>query len=183
MRIGIAGCSGTGKSILAEMIAESFGIPFLPAKEITGEILNRDGYDYASGMQVEKFLSTPDRQAEILKKSIEQQSLTEFVTDRTAIDLAAYAILELKDPLKVQKYVDSCHDLAHIYDYIFFCPWQSVDIVDNQKRTLDPWYQMTVHSVELEVANLLSVGIHKLSSDDAEERLEEIKQLLSKQDV
>lgn len=154
MRIGIAGCSGTGKSVLAEKLAAEFDIPFLPSKDITGDILQREGYDYSSGQQVEKFLATNKLQNEILRRTTKQQSIESFVTDRTALDLAAYAIIEMEGPLNVKKYIDSCKELTKVYDYIIFCPWQHCDIVDNKRRTLDPWYQFTVHSVELRALSL-----------------------------
>jgi adenylate kinase family enzyme len=103
MKIGIAGCSGTGKSILAEKLASELDIPFLPSKDITGDILQREGYDYSSGQQVEKFLATNELQNEILKRTIKQQSIESFVTDRTALDLTAYAIVEMEGALNVKK--------------------------------------------------------------------------------
>lgn len=176
MRIGIAGCAGTGKSILAERLAAELDLPFLPAKEITGEILNRDGYDYASGQQVEKFLATEEHQLEILRRTKEQQSVEAFVTDRTAIDLAAYAILEMKGPLKVKRYLEECKQLMKVYDHLFFCPWEDREIVDNHKRTLDPWYQYAVYCVELEVVMLLGEQgpVSLLNRKGVDERIEGI---------
>ena len=171
MRIGIAGCAGTGKSVLAERLAAELGIPFLPAKDITGDILRRDGYDYASGQQVEKFLATHEHQQEILKRTREQQAAEEFVTDRTAIDLAAYAILEMEGPLNVQRYLNECRGLVGRYDYIFFCPWEDREILDNHKRTLDPWYQFAVHSVELEVITQFGIGPLLLEAPEVDERV------------
>lgn len=173
MRIGIAGCAGTGKSVLAASLARELGLPFLPAKEITGEILERDGYDYASGQQVEKFLATHEHQHEILARTREQQSVEEFVTDRTAIDLAAYAILEMDGPLKVKKYVAACRELAEVYTHVVFCPWQDREILDNRKRTLDPWYQFAVHSVQLQVIEMFCMPMLTLFESEAEDRVKE----------
>lgn len=173
MKIGIAGCSGTGKSVLAEMLAEELGIPFLPSKDITGEILRRDGYDYASGEQIEKFLSTNSRQRELLRRSVKQQSVESFVTDRTAIDLASYGILEMDDSLKTKKHLDKCEEFSKIYDIVFFCSWESVEIIDNKKRTLDPWYQFTVHAVQIEAAKMFGIMMHELDNSDSKERLDE----------
>jgi broad-specificity NMP kinase len=173
VKIGIAGCSGTGKSVLAEKLAEKLDIPFLPSKDITGEILRRDEFDYGSGQQIEKFLATNERQRELLRKSIKQQSVESFVTDRTAIDLASYAILEMDDSLKTQKHLDKCEEFVKIYDVIFFCSWESVEIIDNKKRTLDPWYQFAVHSVQHEVSNLFNANMHVFEKSDLDERLEE----------
>lgn len=166
MRIGIAGCAGTGKSILAAKLAEGLGLPFLPAKEITGDILRRDGYDYGSGQQVEKFLATAERQREILRRTVEQHSADEFVTDRTAVDLAAYAILEMKGPLNVKTYLDQCEALAQRYTHVLFCVWENRSILDNHKRTLDPWYQFAVHCVELETMERF--GVPKLVLRESE---------------
>jgi predicted ATPase len=171
MRIGIAGCAGTGKSVLAERLAMELSIPFLPSKVITSEILQRDGYDYASGQQVEKFLATHEHQAEILKRTIEQQSVDEFVTDRTAIDLASYAIIEMDGPLNVKRYLEACKELADIYTHIFFCPWADCKIENNHKRTLDPWYQFTVHSVQLEVMVQFGIKCIVLTSLKVDDRL------------
>lgn len=181
MRIGIAGCAGTGKSLLAETLAEALGIPFLPSKVITGEILRRDGYDYASGQQVEKFLATHDHQNELLKKTIEQQQgVEEFVTDRTAIDLAAYAIVEMEGPLKVKRYLDQCEKLSERCTHIVFCPWVDIEIIDNNKRTLDPWYQFTVHSVQLEVIKRFNINMLNLMESDVEDRVRTLKSCFEK---
>jgi hypothetical protein len=180
VRIGIAGCSGTGKSILGKKLAEELGLPFLPSKDITGDILQREGYDYSSGQQVEKFLATYKLQNEILRRTTKQQDVESFVTDRTALDLAAYAIIEMEGPLSVQKYIESCSELSKSYDYIVICPWQHCDIVDNKKRTLDPWYQFTVHSVVLSALDLLE---HRrfaiLTESKLEDRLKEVLEYIS----
>jgi adenylate kinase family enzyme len=180
MRIGIAGCSGTGKSILAENLAIELDIPFLPSKQITSEILHRDGYDYASGQQVEKFLGTQVRQRQILKKAYEQQSVDSFVTDRTAIDLASYAILEMDRTSNIRKYVERCREFSVRYDYVFFCPWEDKEAEDNKKRTLDPWYQFSVHSIQIEIAKMFPLScFHQLESSSADERLKEILKYIS----
>jgi adenylate kinase family enzyme len=173
MKIGIAGCAGTGKSVLAEKLATEMGIPFLPAKEITGEILSRDGYDYASGQQVEKFLATRERQEEILRRTIQQHSAKEFVTDRTAVDLAAYSILEMRGALTVKLHLEACKTLAKKYTHIIFCPWENCKVEDNHKRTLDPWYQFAVHSVELQVIEMFDLAVCQLTSSKVDDRLQE----------
>ena len=178
MRVGIAGCAGTGKSVLAEKLAAEMGIPFLPAKEITGDILHRDGYDYASGQQVEKFLATHEHQQEILRRTREQHSAEEFVTDRTAIDLAAYAILELKGPINVKLYLQECKALARTYTHILFCPWEDLRIEDNHKRTLDPWYQFAVHSVQLQVTQMFGLEVAVFEVSRVKQRIEFALELL-----
>jgi adenylate kinase family enzyme len=178
-RIGIVGSPGTGKSILAQILAHKLNIPFLASKDITGDILSRDGYDFASGIQVEKFLATDARQIEILRRTREQQSISNFVTDRTAIDIAAYAILEMQGAYNVKKHLEVCKTLASMYTHLFFCSWVEKEIEDNKKRTLDPWYQFSVHSVELEVCKLFNVSLFVLNFVETDKRVEQILQHLN----
>ena len=172
LRIGIAGCAGTGKSLLGEKLSVATGLPFLPAKNITGKILQRDGYDYASGQSVENFLGTPAHQQEILEATIEQHSVEVFITDRTAIDIAAYAILELRDGHDVKRHLARCRELSERYTHIFFCPWRDCKISGNQRRTLNPWYQFSVYSVELNVAKMFEIKLKMLEDDDIDKRVE-----------
>ena len=179
MRIGICGCSGTGKSVLAECIAKEYNLAYLPAKQITSKILRRDGFDYGSGMQVEKFLATEKRQNEILEGTIEQiEGVDSFVSDRTPIDLASYAILEREDK-KVRDYVENCRRMLNYYDFIFLCPWISREIVDNQKRTLNPWYQFSVDAVIKSVLDMFDCPVVELESEDIDSRIKMVRITLS----
>jgi len=153
LRVGIVGSAGTGKSGLGRDIAAKLEIPFLPAKDITRPILNQRKYDWAGGVYVEKFLALEECQDEILKRTVEVQKKHEsFVTDRTSIDLAAYAIAELHHhPDKVNAVVAACRSHAKTYTHLIFCPWGLVPLESNQVRTVNPWYQFCVHSLMLGV--------------------------------
>lgn len=149
MKIGVVGAAGTGKSSLAEMLSKALGIPFLKSKDITHLILQRDGYDYSSGIQIERFLANTGRQNEILRRTLEQQSVPEFVTDRTVIDLAAYALSEMReDSDTVRHIIETCHKNVGLYTHLLLCPWQDAPLTDNGKRTLNPWYQFVIHTIE-----------------------------------
>ena len=54
-----------------------------------------------------------------------------------------------------------------------FCSWHDREIVDNSKRTLDPWYQFAVHSVELELVHVFGLFVYRLSPEvkDVDERV------------
>ena len=184
-KIGIVGCSGTGKSVFAEALAVRLGIPFLASKDITCDILRRDGYDYASGEQVEKFLATPERQQELLVRTVEQQSVPAFVTDRTGIDLGAYAILEMEGPMNVKRYLDECRKLCENYTLLIMCPWLDREIINNQRRTLDPWYQFAVDATQRQAARMFDCKMLTVSTEETEQRLEfaddfiEIRELMA----
>jgi len=149
MKIALAGPAGTGKSKVAESISNEKGILFLRAKEITNPILKRDGYDYSSGMKVEKFLQTIPRQMELLKKTKEMQSVSMFITDRCFVDLAAYALSssETLDTETIDKIVSDSKTYCLRYSHIYL--FKLGKLLDNQKRTLCRNYQEMIYMLEL----------------------------------
>lgn len=149
MKIALAGPAGTGKSKVAEIISNEKGILFLRAKDITNPILKRDGYDYSSGMKVERFLQTVPRQMELLKRTKEAQSLSMFVTDRCFVDLAAYAISsgDCLDSETIEKIVRDSKAYCSRYSHIYL--FKLGKLIDNQKRTLCRSYQEMIYFIEL----------------------------------
>jgi hypothetical protein len=148
-KIALAGPAGTGRSSVAEILSVKLSIPFLKAKDITNPILKRDGYDYASGVQVEKFLQTKARQIEILNKTMEQLKSDEFITDRCMLDLAAYAMLgtDHLDAEDIDRILYMCQSNIKKYTKIFL--FRPGELIDNKKRTLNRHYQNLVYTVEL----------------------------------
>lgn len=150
-KIGIVGSAGTGKSGVGRLLASKLSIPFLASKDITRDILKRRCYDWSSGVYVEKFLAREECQDELLEKTISRESNDEsFVTDRTCIDLAAYAVAELNNKTeKVDEIVRACRSHASSYTHLILCPWGIVPLENNGVRTVDPWYQFMIHSIML----------------------------------
>ena len=146
LKIGICGSGGTGKSSLAHAISQGLGIEVIESKVITREILTRDGYDYAQGIQVERFLAGIGRQKEILERTIQaEDSMPSFVSDRTIFDLAAYALSEtVYDMVSVEYLLNACKARVATYTHVFFCPW-SPQVMPNGRRTLNPYYQWRIH--------------------------------------
>jgi len=176
LRVGIAGCAGTGKTSLAEALSAKLGIPLLKSREITEDILKRDGYDFVSGIQIERFLATSGRPNELLRRTVEQQAASQFVTDRTVVDLAAYAVCELHDMdnMAVRRIIETCRKNVMVYTHIFMCPWKDVPIEDNKRRTLNPWYQFLIHTVEMGMLQEWGCKYTILSSKTTDERAKEI---------
>lgn len=176
LRLGICGCAGSGKSSLANALAVRLNIPLLKSKAVTQEILKRDGYDYASGVQVERFLASTGRQNEILRHTLEQQSITEFVTDRTLIDLAAYAVVELhSSDAKALKHITGvCRKNVVNYTHLFVCPWADRPVESNDCRTLNPWYQHLIHMVEIGIMTEWGCPYTILTNVETEKRLESV---------
>ena len=175
-RIGIVGAAGCGKSSLAELVSVKVGIPNLKSRAITEDILKRDGYDYGSGIQIERFLANTGRQNEILRRTIEQQQVTDFVTDRTVVDLAAYAVCEMhhSDVTALRRIMDTCRKNVSVYTHLILCPWRDVPVADTQKRTLNPWYQFLIHAVERGILDEWGCKYQILKTEDRDSRLQEI---------
>ena len=177
IRIGICGCGGTGKSSIARAVAEKLNLPLIEAKGVTREILVRDGYDYCSGIQVERFLASPVRQEELMTKTITAQ-VTDgtWVADRTTIDLAAYAVAELHDDdlALLRRIFFACKKHAPVYTHLFLCPWKDMPVSDNHKRTLNPWYQFQIHALEEGIMDDWGIKRHMLTATDTAGRVTEI---------
>ncbi len=177
-RILLSGPAGTGKSTVAEAVAVSLKIPFLKAKDITNAILKRDGYDYASGVQVEKFLQTKARQIEILNKTMEQIKKDRFITDRGLLDLAAYAMLGI-DTLEAED-IDRilCMCQTNIKRYTDIYLFKPGELLDNKKRTLNRHYQDLVYTVELGLLHEWKVKFSIIENDDLNVT-EKVKKILA----
>lgn len=148
-RIALAGPAGSGKSTVAELVSNDKNIPFLRAKDITTPILKRDGYDYASGLQVEKFLQTRERQLEILKKTQEQIKTDAFITDRCMVDLAAYALsgIDYLDAETLEEILRISKSQTSTYTDIFL--FKTGSLIDNKKRTMNRHFQDLIYTIEL----------------------------------
>jgi len=181
-RIGIVGAAGTGKSSIAKALSEKLKLKLIEAKNITREILVRDHYDYGSGIQVERFLASPLRQTEIMDKTIAAQTAEgSWIADRTVVDLAAYAVAELHDDdlELLRKIFYACKSHAVVYTHVFLCPWKDVPVENNNKRTLNPWYQFQIHALDEGIMDDWGLKYHVLSSPDTASRVDEIAKALS----
>jgi hypothetical protein len=177
IRIGVVGAAGTGRSLLAVALAKRLKIHLSESKTITKAILDRDGYDYGSGIQVERFLASRERQTEILEKTIATQpALLSFVADRTVIDLAAYAVAELHDDdlSLLRKIFYDCKKHSSVYTHLFLCPWRDGTVSDNHQRTLNPWYQFQIHALDEGIMADWGLKYVVLKSEDTEKRVKEI---------
>jgi deoxyadenosine/deoxycytidine kinase len=176
-RIGIVGCAGSGKSALGVELAKRLGLSFLAAKAITVPILTRDGYDHASGVQIERFLAESTRQHELMKKTIEQHH-TEggFITDRTFVDLATYAVVEMhdQDPGTLRKIYSECRKMVGVYTHLVVCPWCDVPVANNNRRTLNPWYQFLVHATGVGLLDEWKLKYVVLQTSELKDRVEEV---------
>jgi len=107
-----------------------------------------------------------------------------FVTDRTLVDLAAYAVCELhaSDTRRVRRIFDACRQGVRVYTHLFVCPWLERPLEDNRRRTLNPWYQFVIHGIALGLLQRWGASYRLVDEEETSERVAELLELLEPSD-
>lgn len=118
MRIGFAGCSGTGKTYLAKAVAERFGWPFNPigARSVAEAMGFKSPYDVNRAGKRGEFQETLFK----MKKKWEAEH-EHFVSDRTYLDDLTYSALHMAQDLDddaIERYARAMSR----YDLVFVTP-------------------------------------------------------------
>lgn len=140
-RIAIVGSFSTGKTTLAETVAEPLGLPLLP--EVAREVA-------AEGFKLDKD-ATPEVETLIFLRQYRNEMIHEdFVGDRSLIDAMAYAgwVLDNQQRRKEFALWDACleiaeHRLRSQYTHVFYLPIE-FDIVPDGLRPMDPDFQAEI---------------------------------------
>lgn len=154
LKISLTGSAGTGRTIIARRLASKLQLPLITG--VAKTILKLENYEYTQSVSIEKFLATPERQHKISTYRQQRESEYEsFVTDRSWLDQATYAIIELNGCVgfDVTSYLDDCRDEAEKTTLTVYVPWNRRPLTHDGVRTVNPWYQLLVDSV---VFNLLN---------------------------
>ncbi len=130
--IGLCGSHRTGKTTLATLVAETRGIALV--KTTTGKVFAAHNLDPAAEMD---FATRLWIQHEIVAEALKiwQKEDSNFITDRTPIDMMAYTLGDIQgntqvDFAELEKYLDYCfmvtnevfHDLAVVQPAIPLVP-------------------------------------------------------------
>ena len=140
-RIAIVGSFSTGKTTLAEALAERLDLPLLP--EVAREVVEL-------GFKLDKD-ATPETEALIFLRQYNNELGTEeFVGDRSLIDVMAYAgwVLDNQERTKEMYLWDECLRLAErrlrrSYSHIFYLPIEFPIVLDGL-RPDDPAFQKDI---------------------------------------
>lgn len=118
MRIAIAGASGTGKTTLANAIAERYKLPINPvgARSVAQSMGFDNPYD----------VDPAGRRVEFQRKLFEQKRAWEleheaFVTDRSYFDNLTYCALHMAEHLE-ETALEEFTAAMNRYDVVFFLP-------------------------------------------------------------
>jgi adenylate kinase family enzyme len=173
-RIAIVGSFSTGKTTLAERLSREMDLPLLP--ETAREVVEL-------GFKLDKD-ATPETECLIfLKQYNNELSFSEFVGDRSLVDVMAYAgwVLDNQPRRKETALWEECKRLAerHVrsaYSHVVYLPIEFPIVLDGL-RPDDPAFQK-----EIDERILHLLWSHDVAYDtvrgSVEERLEQIRALL-----
>lgn len=149
MIYGLIGASGTGKTTLAKMVADTLSILYQPSS-IT-ECAKKHGFDAVGSLSLEKRM---ELQWHLLNDHVEMIEKTErpMITDRTPVDMAAYAMAEFtmqshqsasdKILADAESYVSHCLRAAERhFEMLFVLGRLNVYEVSETRPALNPAYQ------------------------------------------
>ncbi|MGH2785471.1 MAG: AAA family ATPase [Actinomycetota bacterium] len=161
-RIAIVGSFSTGKTTLAEAVAEPLDLPLLPeaAREVA-----------ALGFKLDKD-ATPEVETLIfLKHFYNEQIHPDFVADRSILDVMAYAgwVLDNRPWSKEMALFEECkklaqHHLRSQYSHVFYLPIE-FPIVPDDLRPDDPKFQKEIDERIIGLLETYDVAYETLTGD------------------
>jgi deoxyadenosine/deoxycytidine kinase len=161
-RIAIVGSFSTGKTTLAEAVAEPLDLPLLPeaAREVA-----------ALGFKLDKD-ATPEVETLIFLKHFYNEMVhADFVADRSLVDVMAYAgwVLDNQERRKETALFDECtkiaqHHLRSQYTHVFYLPIE-FPIVPDELRPNDPGFQKEIDERIIGLLETYDVAYETLTGD------------------
>ena len=169
-RVAIVGSFSTGKTTLAEAVAEPLGLPLLP--EVAREVA-------ALGFKLDKD-ATPEVETLIfLRQLYNEMTHDDFVGDRSLIDVMAYAgwVLDNQERRPESALWDACVQVAEYqlrsqYTHVFYLPIE-FPIVADGLRPLDPDFQKEIDERMVRLLEQHDVK-YELLTGSVDERIERL---------
>jgi len=176
LRIAIVGSFSTGKTTLAEALSRRLDLPLLP--ETAREVVEL-------GFKLDKD-ATPETETLIFLKQYNNEiSNSEFVGDRSLIDVMAYAgwVLDNQPRRKESALWDECVRLAErrlrtSYSHLFYLPVEFPIVLDGL-RPDDPAFQKEIDERLLKLLKSHDLDYQTVKGS-VDERLEQIEVALAK---
>lgn len=174
-RIAIVGSFSTGKTTLAEELARYLDLPLLP--ETAREVVDL-------GFKLDKD-ATPETEALIfLKQYNNELSTSDFVGDRSLVDVMAYAgwVLDNQPRCKETALWDECVKLAERrlrgnYTHVFYLPIEFPIVLDGL-RPDDPDFQAEIDRRVIRILRSHDIDYLTLTGS-VQERMEQIEKVLA----
>lgn len=180
MRIGIAGSHGTGKTTLAEKLADVLELPLI--HEVAREVAREMGLDDLNKL-VNNYELARVFQGKILLRQLEKEMEYSqgFVSDRTVIDNLAYwyyyGLARQPDFNKILSRIRGLADSC--YDVIFFVPVEFPVVYDGFRFVCEPCRNVIEGIIMNELMNLQETPVFVLRGS-VEERLKKALEIIDK---
>ncbi len=152
MSLGFCGAHRTGKTTLAEIIANRIGKPFVQTN--TSDIFRQNGLNPALPLN---FKVRIDIQKQILLsyQEIWKSQSSSFITDRTPIDLMAYTLADIQGATEVnfeelERYMKRCFEVTNEYFDVLIILQPGIELLPAEgKATLSKGYIEHLNSLIL----------------------------------
>lgn len=165
LKIQLTGCSGVGKTTLAKWISQQYDIPFISGSysDLVPETREQKHEEMISKSPSEIF-SQDYRVLNLRNKLFSNHS--QFVSDRSYIDSAAYMIQKLSHHIRecdMQHFINACYQLMEGQcTHLIFIPFSTKflagwEMEDNNKRVLNRYYQYEVSLIIKGILDLYGV--------------------------
>ena len=154
MSIGLCGSHRTGKTTLADLISQRAGIPFV--KTSTSDVFREHGLDPSKPLDFTRRLWIQHKILDAAEK-IWNAGRGRFITDRTPIDMAAYALADIQGATEVnftdlEGYLSRCLDATNKFFRMLVLIQPGIPLVHEEgKAALNEGY--------LEHLNFLMLGL------------------------
>jgi nicotinamide riboside kinase len=174
-RIVLIGSHGTGKTSLANRMAQELGLPEI--KEVARGIISEAGYRTTAEYKAAPVPILADIQRRILIEQMRKEVLlSSFISDRSVIDIAAYTLYYTNDNV----YSDLARDWANrYYDLIIYVPIM-FRLQGDGFRDEDEKFQFSIDDIIREQIEKITMPVYELRADTINRRIQEVKTLLEK---
>jgi hypothetical protein len=156
MNIGVCGSHRTGKTTLAEAISQRTGMPFL--RTVTSEVFQQYGLDPSKPMDFKKRLWIQHKILDAAEK-IWQAEKTQFITDRTPLDMMAYTLADIQGTTEInfdelEGYLARCIDVTNTFFALLVLVQPGIPLMHEEgKAALNEGYLEHLNYVILGLCN------------------------------
>jgi predicted ATPase len=185
MRIALTGASSTGKTTLLNDLIQTPALIKCGIKSVlmdTRRILSK------MGLRADGFGSDPGRmkafQWALLEEKVKLENLeTNYITDRSTVDLAAYWLIrDVKGGLSEEdeRYISDCKAFASKYDLHLHLPFGAIPFTDDGHRPKERLFNECICRTVNRLLYQWNLPHLRLESVDRLERVREVLSLIDK---
>lgn len=173
MKIAFTGASSTGKTTLAKALEEKLLLTYINVD--SRKIIDNLNHSNIDNLNEQEFIEF--QKIWLDEKLKNENSLEQFITDRTYIDAIAYMLnRNINDNEIFNRYIKN----MKVYDFIFYLPVGRIPFSDDGYRSKDEASNKNVDSYILELLQKNEIKYNEVNISDFENSLEYILNVIGK---